>query len=92
MGKLVNIDEYLSEKEMEFVVKGKKYVVKDIPLDLEEKVKDGIKGIKEALASMFNCNLEELDGLGQGACIKIWEEVNKNFLPQANSPNDQSSA
>ncbi len=91
MKKVVNIDEYISEREMEFVINGKTYIVKDIPLDLEEKVKDGIKGIKAALAEMFSCDLKELEGLGQGACVKICDQVNKNFLPQANSPKDQST-
>jgi hypothetical protein len=91
MGKVVNIDSYLTDKEMQFVVNGKTYTVKDIPLELEEMVKDGIKGIKKALATMFGCDIKELEGLGQGACIKIWEEVNKNFLPQTNLQKDQST-
>lgn len=89
MSKVVNIDEFLNEKEMKFVIKGKEYIVKDIPLEAEDALKDGVKGMRKALASMFGCGVEELEGLGQGACIKIWEEVNRNFLPVPDSEKDQ---
>ena len=90
MSKVVNIDEFITEKEMVFVVGGKEYRVKDIPLGIDKFVdENGINGIKSAVAKMFGCSEEDLAGLGQGACLKIWEEVNKNFLPIPDSASNQ---
>ena len=88
--KVVNIDEFLSEKALEFVVNGKTYLVKDIPVETGKELSEGgIDALRKAVAKMFNCQESEIANLGQGALMKIIEEANKNFLPTFNSPENQ---
>ena len=88
--KVVNIDEFLNEKALEFVVNGKTYLVKDIPVESsKELASGGIDSLRKAVARMFNCDEKELANLGQGALMKIIEEANKNYNRKVKGISDE---
>ena len=87
--KVVDIDKFLDDKKMTFVIKGKTYEVTDIPADMEKMSQDGIDGLREGVAKMLGCPVEVVEDLGQGALVHILEEANANFLPSLGSTKEK---
>lgn len=74
----LNIDEYLKKEEgVKVVIKGKEYIVKDIPKDLPE---DGDN--VETLSRITGCPKEDLDGYGIVALLKLTDFIYSNLVPK----------
>ena len=86
--KVVNIDEFLREKQFKIVLKGKEYVVGDIPVEVSEILTNPPVDYKKACSLILGCDEKELDGVGIGALTKIVNSCYEN-LAQNDSAKSQ---
>ena len=82
MKKVLDIDEFLKDNGVTVILKGKKYEVKDIPLEMRQYLDGDDVDHKKAVAVLLGCSESELDGLGLAALSKIITDVHVNLLPK----------
>jgi hypothetical protein len=75
--KTFDVDDYLKTAGVEVVIKGKKYVVKDFPMDFDENMDN-----KEFLSKVIGCEKKELDGYGATALLKLYDYLYTNLVPK----------
>jgi len=75
--KSLDIDEYLKTSGVKVVIKGKEYVVKDFPSDLDENLSN-----EELVAKVTGCPKEDLKGYGTAALLKIYDFLYTNLVPK----------
>lgn len=77
--KTVDIDKLLEEEGMEFVINGKKFVVKDVSDSMSDSMEAGMKP-REFVKAVLGATDEDLAGYGLLAMAKIVEQISTNFL------------
>ncbi len=81
--KVLNIDDFLNEKAMKIVLKGKEFIIKDLD-DSTRKLMDADEPDHRAIVkSILKCEEIDLDGYGIVAFSNIIAEVTKNLFPDA---------
>ena len=88
--KVVNIDDFLTETGIKIVLAGKEYVVKDIPLKVQEMLSEEKPNTKKAVATLLGLKEEDLKGYGVVALSKILKVVYENLLQDVVSPKEVS--
>lgn len=89
MAKVFDVDKYLTDNGVTVVIKGKEYVVNDIPFGVQDKLKDTTEaGQKEALAEIIGCDAKELADYGMAAIGAIIKGITENLFqtPSQESP------
>lgn len=86
--KVVNIDEFLQERQFSISLNGKEFVVKDIDPEAFEILRNEGAN-KEAIKMLLSCEDKDLDGYGIAAYGKIVKSITENLL-QEPSQEDQS--
>jgi hypothetical protein len=86
--KVFNVDEYLKKNEVEIILKGKSFVVADVPFDFQETIADAsADGQKEGLKKLLKCKNEDLDGYGVAAVAGIIRHITENLFPEPSQKN-----
>ena len=88
--KVVNIDEFLTETGVKIVLKGKEYVIKDIPLKVQEILSEEKPNTKKAVSLLLGIKEEDLEGYGVVALSKIIKVAYENLLKDVVSPSKAS--
>lgn len=88
--KVVNIDEFLTETGVKIVLKGKEYVIKDIPLKVQEILSEEKPNTKKAVSLLLGIKEEDLEGYGVVALSKIIKVAYENLLKDVVSPSKVS--
>ena len=88
--KTINIDEYLKEQGITVTIKGKEFMVTDIPVEIKAELgKDADeRNEKEIVKQILGCEDEDLKGYGLAAFSAIIKQVTDSLFP-APSTNDQ---
>lgn len=84
-GNVIDIDKFLASNSIALIIKGKEYIINDIPLDVrEEMVKEepDPKAIVSKLLGLEKDN-KVLDGYGFVALSHIVQQIHENLLPGA---------
>lgn len=81
--KTLDVDKYLEDKGVMVKIKGKEYIVNDIPFrGTEDEEEIGEKGQKEMLCRIVGCPMEDLKGYGIAAVSGIIRFLTENLLPE----------
>lgn len=83
MNKVLDIDKFLQENGVEVKLKGKTYVVRDIPLDVQDYLQEDNINLKLAASKILGCSEEDLDGYEAVALMKIVRFVQEKLLGEA---------
>ena len=75
--KTFNVDEYLQQNGVKIIIKGKEYVVRDIPSELPENG-DNV----EFLSRVIGCPKEDLQSYGVASLLKIYDFLYENLIPK----------
>lgn len=75
--KSLDIDDYLKTSGVKVVIKGKEYVVKDFPSNLDDSLSN-----EELIAKLTGCPVEDLKGYGTAALLKIYDFLYTNLVPK----------
>ena len=78
--KTVNIDEYLKDHAVEFVLNGKKYVVKDVSPKVREMMSAEDIDERAIVKELLGCSDNDLEGYGIAAFVAIIREVTENLF------------
>ena len=88
--KVVNIDEFLQERQFTISLNGKEFVVRDIDPEAFEMLREHGAN-KEAIKKLLGCEDQDLEGYGIAAYGKIVKSITENLL-QEPSQNEASDA
>jgi hypothetical protein len=80
--KTINIDDFLNENAVEFVINGKKFIVKDVSMEHAEALSKEDSDRKAILTKVLGCELEDLESYGAIGIMKIIAFINENLLPK----------
>lgn len=84
MGKAFDVDDYLVKNGVSLKIKGKEFVVTDIPFGIQEKLKDTTEGAqKETLCEILGCEKADLEGYGLAAVGAIIRHITENLFPES---------
>lgn len=75
--KTLDIDEYLKSSGVKVVIKGKEYIVRDIPRDIEEEESTDV-----IVSKIIGCPVEDLKEYGTTALLRIYEFLQENLIPK----------
>ncbi len=86
--KVLNIDEFLKEKSVEVQLGGKKFIVKDLPLELQKmmrqvgKDEEGTDEVttRDVVMKILGCTEKDLEGYGMAAFAAIINQVTENLF------------
>lgn len=81
MPKVINIDEFLKEKECEVQIGGKTFKVKDISTDVRKLMESPEHDSKEIVKAILGCEDKDLEGYGMVAMAAIINQVTENLFP-----------
>jgi hypothetical protein len=81
--KVVNIDEFLQDKAIKIVLKGKEFVVHDVSDEVRKLMDAEQPDYKAIVKAMLGCTDADLEGYGIVAFTNIIAEVTKNLFPDA---------
>lgn len=79
--KVFDIDEYLDAKAVKVVIKGREYVVRDIPEDIFD-VDEDEQTMRKFCAKVIGCPEEELQDYGLVGLAGLVEWLRENLLPE----------
>ena len=81
--KTINIDEYLKEQGVTVTIKGKEFIVTDIPVEFKKQLeKDSDeRDEKEIVKTILGCKDEDLEGYGLAAFAAIIKQVTDSLFP-----------
>lgn len=88
MPKVINIDDFLKDKECEVHIGGKTYKVKDIPMEVRKLMQSPDSDSKEIVKKILNCEDKDLEGYGMAAFAAIINQVTENLF----QPSSQKKA
>lgn len=88
--KVVNIDDFLQERQFTISLGGKEFTVKDIDPEAMDILKEH-GATKEVIMKLLGCEEKDLDGYGIAAYGKIIKSITENLL-QEPSQEDQLNA
>lgn len=79
--KVFNVDEFLTDNSIEITLNGKKFIVKDIPFEVHEKLQEE-KSQKEAVKMLLGCSDEDLNPYGIAAIGALIRNIIANLFPK----------
>jgi hypothetical protein len=80
--KTINIDDFLNENAVEFVVNGKKFIVRDVSMEHAEALSKEDCDRKVVLSKVLGCDPTDLESYGAIGVMKIVAFINENLLPK----------
>lgn len=84
MAKVFDVDKQLSENAVTIRVKGKDFIVKDVPEEVTEKFNaDDKEERKDGLCMLLGCTKQDLDGYGHAATSLIISHIMENLFPKS---------
>jgi hypothetical protein len=84
---VLDVDKYLEESGVEIIIKGKSYVVRDIPVEVQEELRKEFPDFKEVIKILLDLkDVAILDGYGVVALSKIVTAVHENLLQRGALP------
>lgn len=79
--KRLNIDEFLTEQGVEITIKGKQYLIQDIPVEVQAELTKTPPDYKKIVLTLIGVKDQKvLDGYGIVALSKIVSVVHENLL------------
>ncbi len=92
MGKKFNVDEYLATNEIVITLNGKDFMVRDVPEETAQKMRDKDVSQKDIIKEILHCTDKDLEGYGMATFAGIIKNVTEAiFPPQKDSPETQST-
>lgn len=86
--KVFNVDDYLKKNEVEIVLKGKSFIVSDVPFDFQETIAEAnAEAQKAGLKKLLKCEDKDLEGYGVAAVAGIIRHITENLFPEPSQKN-----
>ncbi|RLG72207.1 MAG: hypothetical protein DRO11_02770 [Methanobacteriota archaeon] len=80
MRKVLNVDEFLQAQTIEVQLKGKTYLVKDIPVEVQDMLAKEPPDYAGAVAAILGIDRSELADCGIITLVKIVQFVHENLV------------
>ncbi len=78
--KTINIDEYLQNNGIKIIIKGKEYIVRDIPRDVQKMLREEDPDTLDAVSKLLGAPKKDLEEYGIVALSKVIRVAYENLL------------
>ena len=90
--KVIDIDKYLEDNGIKIVIKGKEYVVKDIPREVQKMLREEDPDTLDAVSKLLGAPKKDLEEYGVVALSKVIRATYENLLKDVASQEKASKS